>query len=199
MFRLSRIDRQFRRFLRTGDARALGVVFDATAPELLKIAAYLAHDRQGAEDLVQSTFLVALERRAEFDTTRAVMPWLCGIVANLARAERRRAQRPVRSFEKPDRDPAAAAELQEFRAAFESARDGLGQPYRSVLELYLDHGSSANEIARLLDRPAGTVRAQIARGLEMLPEPNADTATGVLDQTRTNLLSLSSSRCRVES
>ncbi len=168
MFRLSRIDRQFRRFLRTGDARALGVVFDATAPELLKIAAYLAHDRQGAEDLVQSTFLVALERRAEFDTTRAVMPWLCGIVANLARAERRRAQRPVRSFEKPDRDPAAAAELQEFRAAFESARDGLGQPYRSVLELYLDHGSSANEIARLLDRPAGTVRAQIARGLEML-------------------------------
>lgn len=169
MFRLARIDRQFRRFLRTGDARALGVVFDATAPELFKIAAYLAGDRQQAEDLVQSTFLVALERRAEFDTSRSVMPWLCGIVTNLARAERRRARRQAPAVDATaEVDPAASADMTEFRAAFAHALDGLSTPYRSVLELHLEHGLCANEIARVLDRPAGTVRAQIARGLDLL-------------------------------
>lgn len=169
MFRLARIERQFRRFLRTGDARALGVVFDATAPELLKIGAYLTGDRQQAEDLVQSTFLVALERRAEFDISRSVMPWLCGIVANLARAERRRARRlspPVDAAAAVD--PAASAEMAEFRAAFAGVLERLATPYRAVLELHLEHGLRANEIARILDRPAGTVRAQIARGLDLM-------------------------------
>lgn len=155
--------------MRTGDARALGEVFDAAAPELLKIAAYVARDRQLAEDLVQSTFLVAIERRTEFDTSRSVMPWLCGIVANLARAERRRIPLPERRPEaSSSADPASAAQLTEFRAAFQQARDGLGGPYGAVLELHLDHGLRAKEIARVLDRPAGTVRAQIARGLDML-------------------------------
>ncbi len=169
MPRLTRIDRQFRRFVTAGDARALGVVFDASAPELLKIAAYLSGDRQQAEDLVQSAVLVASERRQEFDTSRPVRPWLCGIVANLARAERRRAKgrTGVATVSAAD-DPAAAAEMAEFRAAFADARDALPQPYRPVLELYLENGLRANEIARVLERPAGTVRAQITRGLEAL-------------------------------
>ncbi|MEO6597115.1 MAG: sigma-70 family RNA polymerase sigma factor [Planctomycetota bacterium] len=169
MFRFSRIDRHFRRFLRTGDPRALGVVFDATASELLKIAAYLARSHQEAEDLVQSTFVVALERRAEFDTERAVMPWLCGILTNLVRAERRRAQRQAGpGAPSAEADPAAVAELEDFRAAVARARDGVAEPYRAVLVLHLEHGLRANEIAGALDRPAGTVRAQITRGLDML-------------------------------
>ena len=48
------------------------------------------------EDVVQDTFLVALERLACFDGRSSLHTWLCGIAKNKIRTARRRA-RPVRS------------------------------------------------------------------------------------------------------
>lgn len=173
MPRTTRADRAFRRFCRSGDPRALGRVFDLTAAELVKVAGYVLGERERARDVVQSTFLVAIERRAEFDVSRPVMPWLCGIVANLARAEKRRSRaNPTveMSLAGPGAEdpPTAAAERAEFRAALERARAELPEPYQPVLDLHLEHGLNANEIARVLRRPPGTVRTQIVRGLESL-------------------------------
>src|SRR5262245_14702383 len=169
MFGRNRHDRLFARFASRGDVHALGVVFDATAPELLRIATHLVGSREAARDLVQSAFLLAIERRAEFDAQRRVLPWLCGIVANLARNERRRAARSLQPPPPcPSDDPAAAAEAHEFRAAFARAKDALPELYRPVVDLHLEHGMAAVEIASALGRPAGTVRTQIVRGLELL-------------------------------
>jgi DNA-directed RNA polymerase specialized sigma24 family protein len=46
-------DRLFQRYLRTGDPAALGKVFVRTAPELLRVAAWLCGNRADAEDLLQ--------------------------------------------------------------------------------------------------------------------------------------------------
>src|ERR1041384_2275261 len=70
--RLRSIDRHFARFYRTGDAEALGRVFDATARELLHVAAWLAGNRTDAEDLLQRTFLTAIEDHASFARQRRV-------------------------------------------------------------------------------------------------------------------------------
>ncbi|HZN39587.1 MAG TPA: sigma factor, partial [Planctomycetota bacterium] len=78
-------DRLFLHFCRTGSARSLGKVFDRTAPELLRVAIYLSGNRADADDLVQRTFLTAIESRASHDRARRAMPWLLGILANLAR------------------------------------------------------------------------------------------------------------------
>jgi len=51
-------------------------------------------NRALAEDLVQDTFLTALERLAAFDGRASLHTWLCGIAKNKIRAQRRRA-RPV--------------------------------------------------------------------------------------------------------
>src|SRR5262245_27588405 len=169
MFGRNRHDRLFARFASRGDVHALGVVFDATAPELLRIATHLVGSREAARDLVQSAFLLAIEGRAEFDQQRRVLPWLCGIVANLARNERRRAARVLKPTPPcPPDDPAAAAEAGEFRAAFARAKDALPELYRPVVDLHLEQGMAAVEIAGALGRPAGTVRTQIVRGLELL-------------------------------
>ncbi len=82
-------DRRFLRFCRSGDAAALGAVFDATARELLRVACHLAGNRSDAEDLVQRTFLAAIESRAAYDPKRRALPWLLGILANHARRRRR--------------------------------------------------------------------------------------------------------------
>ena len=90
-----RLTRLFLRYRDRRDGRALGRLFDRVAPRLLGVAAHLAPDLASAEDLVQATFLVALERARSFDPAREVEPWLYGIlVREAARARRRRAQVP---------------------------------------------------------------------------------------------------------
>ena len=51
----------FLRFVASGDSQALAAVFDDTAPVLLRIALRLAGNLPDAEDLVQETFVAALE------------------------------------------------------------------------------------------------------------------------------------------
>lgn len=162
-------DRLFLRFCRTGDTRALGQVFDRTAPELLRVACYLCGDRSDAEDLVQRTFLAAIEARAAYDPRRRAVPWLLGILANHRRRLQRERQRPVAPpVAEPAADPALLAAQGELAAALVRLRDELGEPYGEVLRLHLDLGLNAKEIAAQLARPAGTVRTQLVRALDLL-------------------------------
>src|SRR5262249_48886514 len=163
-------DSLFRRYCRTGDPRALGVVFDRTAPELLRIAGWLCGNRADAEDLLQRTFLLAIESRASFDGSRRALPWLCGILTNQARDLQR--ERPGRAALTPNAQSARAPEQlaadAEFARAVARARDDLGPPYREVLALHFEQGLEAGEIAARLQRPAGTVRTQLMRALRLL-------------------------------
>ena len=164
-------DRLFLRFCRRGDTDALAQVFDRVAPELLRVAVYLIGNRADAEDLLQRTFLAAIESRSAYDPRRRAMPWLLGILANhVKRVLRERGRRlgegvlPAAAV----RDPAIEAADRELEANVVRLRDELGTPYREVLELHLEQGLNAKEIAARLGRPAGTVRTQLVRALEML-------------------------------
>lgn len=162
-------DRLFLRFCRTGDTQALGRVFDRTAPELLRVACYLCGDRSDAEDLVQRTFLAAIEARAAYDPRRRAVPWLLGILANHRKRLQRERQRPAAApVVEPAADPAQLAAQGELAAALARLRDELGEPYGEVLRLHLDLGLNAKEIAAQLARPSGTVRTQLVRALELL-------------------------------
>jgi RNA polymerase sigma factor (sigma-70 family) len=165
------LDASFAAFRRGGDPQHLAAVFDATAPELLRVAHHLAPDAHFAEDLVQTTFLVAIENRHRYDPELPVLPWLLGILANTARNERRRARRPLPSapnalpVEAPTVDVAAADERS---ARLQDALRALPEPYRQVLLLQVDHGLDSGQIAEVTGRKPGTVRTQIARGMDLL-------------------------------
>lgn len=161
----------FERFRARGDAAALGELFDRVAPALLRIALHLAPDPAAAEDLVQGTFLLAIEARSDWDATRPVLPWLCGILHNRARTARRQVTREPDPRRLPTRatdDPVRAAESAEFDAAVDAAIATLPEIYQPVLRLHLAYAHAPAEIAHALSRPAGTVRSQLARGLELL-------------------------------
>ncbi|MCA8948182.1 MAG: sigma-70 family RNA polymerase sigma factor, partial [Planctomycetes bacterium] len=175
----SRIDRAFRRYLRTRDPSALGRVFDAVAPELYRLAWHLTGDRHVAEDLVQTTFLVALQDGGSFETDDAadgrrgrVVPWLYGILTNRVLDWRRQAKRRAApapdGFDVANDDPAAGAAARELRDDVARAIRVLPEPYRQVLLLHLVHELAPKEIAEALARPAATVRVQLRRGLELL-------------------------------
>lgn len=168
----SSVDRQLARFCRDGDPQALGAVFDRTASELLRIACYLCGNRADAEDLVQRTFLAAIERRSSFGPERRAMPWLCGILANHARQlQRERSRQPARpDGDEPSSDPAVEAAQRELDERLAQLRGALAAPYADVLRLHLEQGLTAKEIAGRLARPAGTVRTQLMRALAQLKQ-----------------------------
>lgn len=169
----SRLDRAFARYARTGDSEALARVFDGCAGELYRIGFHLLGDRHAAEDLVQQTFVVAIEQAARFDRSRRVLPWLCGILTHRALHTRRQvragASAVARGIARDDIvDPVAHSAANEVADRVAATVRALPEPYRQVLLLHLVHELTPQEVAEALARPDATVRTQLARGLERL-------------------------------
>jgi RNA polymerase sigma-70 factor (ECF subfamily) len=166
------IDQAFARFARRGDPADLATVFDAAAPTLLRIALHLTGDPHVAEDLVQETFVASIEARNAFATGGRVGPWLLGILRNRARrAWRARsrtdaAARPA--TDASENQPLTATLAAELSSEVDAAIQQLPESYRPVLRLHLRNQLSAAHIALALERPPGSVRTQIARGLALL-------------------------------
>ncbi len=166
-------DAAFRRYVQTGDPGALAEVFDRTAAELHRLAHHLGSSAADADDLLQDTFLTAIEKAATFRTTHPVRPWLCGILANHARALRRARRRAAAAVVSPDQ--VAGTESAERHAhhreallRIDGAIDGLAEPYRSVVALHLREQLSPGEIAVQQNHSPATVRSRLMRGLAHL-------------------------------
>jgi RNA polymerase sigma factor (sigma-70 family) len=169
--RMEGVDAQFCRWRATGDLDALGAVYDAAAPALLRLALHHVRQPTAAEDLVQTTFLAAIDHAARYDAARPLLGWLGGILANQAKLLQRREGRTPDAERLPAAvapDPLAVAAAAEFTAQCDAAIEALPIAYRPVLRMHLKHELEAAEIAHVLGRPPGTVRSQIARGLELL-------------------------------
>jgi RNA polymerase sigma-70 factor (ECF subfamily) len=161
----------FAAFRDRGDAAALAAVFDRTAGELLTLALHLAPETSAAEDLVQATFLAAIQGATTFERGRRLMPWLVGILANQAaraRRDRARVVDPTRVEMRSETDPALASEQREILATLTRAIDELPDTYREAVRRHLLDGERAVDIARAEGLAPGTVRMQILRGLERL-------------------------------
>jgi len=164
------LDRDFRRFRRTGDVQSLARVFDALAGEFLGIAWRITSDAQEAEDVVQATFLTAMEKAASFDEERRVAPWLFGILLNHARStRRRRGHRSLGEEREPihESDGARAATATEAQRVVDDAIERLPETYRSILRGHLG-GMRPREMAASLAISANSARVRLFRGLELL-------------------------------
>jgi len=162
---------QFVRFRDERDAGALAKVFDSLAPGLLKLARHLTRDRVLAEDLLQATFLTAMEKASIFDDTRPLRPWLNGILFLHAR-QMQRSSSPIpddaRLAQPEVRDPSEIVSSRELEEEVDRALRSLPERYKQVLIPRFRLGLRGTEIARDMGRSPGVVRMQIHRGLELL-------------------------------
>jgi RNA polymerase sigma-70 factor (ECF subfamily) len=161
----------FERYRRDGELDALGRVYDLASPQLHAFARRLAPSRADAEDLVQATFLTAIERAEAYDASRKLLPWLLGIFAHHALSARRARDRkpdPERIAARGVEDPADSTESREIDAAARAALAELPPRYRGVLEPVLLGDERAIDVALRRGASAGVVRMQLHRGLALL-------------------------------
>ena len=135
------LSQQFERFRAHGDLPALAAVFDALAPRLLPVAMHLTGRPADAEDALQQTFLLAMDKAATFDPTRRLEPWLAGLLQNVVRNQQRTAGRrrtePLPECASDELGPLALAEREELIARLRTHVDALPSEQRQVVRLQL--------------------------------------------------------------
>ncbi|MEZ6020364.1 MAG: sigma-70 family RNA polymerase sigma factor [Planctomycetota bacterium] len=164
----------FARYREQGKPAFLGQVYDLTAPQLATTALQLTRDHAHAEDLLQATYLVAMERREDWDGQQPLLAWLTEVLVSIEE-DVRRSHRPAQSMEQVAEalelvapEPISQAMAVELDGQLDRALEGMPERYRSVLVLRIKEGMGSQEIAEMLGRSRGTVRSQLARGLERL-------------------------------
>lgn len=171
-------NRLFLRYRSQGDPRALGELFDGLSPELLRVARHVAFDESQAEDLVQATFLVAMEHPERFDESKSIAAWLTGVLSKEALAWRRGAARkpnaerlldPKEEREEASR-PEAIATREETAGLLAATLERLPALYRDVLQHHFLRGLSPSQIAKEQAASSVTVRVRLHRGLAQLRE-----------------------------
>lgn len=147
------------------------------APEDLRwlrgLAARLVRDPHLADDAVQSTLLVALERRPGEE--RSPREWLRVVLRNVLRQEwRSRARRAAREAgsvsASSERSTLEVVEELALHRRLVERVHALDEPYRTAIVLHFLRGRTPDEIAREQALPVKTVRTRIDRGVVKLRE-----------------------------
>ncbi|MEZ5738138.1 MAG: sigma-70 family RNA polymerase sigma factor [Burkholderiaceae bacterium] len=160
-----------------GDRRALRRLYDRESHWLLGVAYRIVRDRQLAEDVVQEAFVSVWTRAATFDPALGSgRGWIYTIVRHRALREVRSPERKRRLvLDDPDTLESLAHELPSAtdvpdRVALRRCLDTLDADRRLCIEAAFVEGYTQTELAELLDKPLGTIKSWIRRGLLALRE-----------------------------
>lgn len=139
--------------------------------ELLKYCTAACCDREMAEDLVQETFLKALQNT---DTMEDLGPcqrraWLFRTMKNLFYDRYRRTVLESRHLQTLDAD-AAAVDPGIQRVENELVLNSLAPEDRILFQMRYIEGYNASEISEMLGMPTGTVRSRLARCRKQLKD-----------------------------
>jgi RNA polymerase sigma factor (sigma-70 family) len=175
-------------------AKRLASDLDGAFPDLVaahqdrlySIALRFLGEARDAEEVAQDAFVRAYRAMDGYEADRIralrLRPWLAAIVVNLARNRRRRVSDrtpPLQldpivadGFEPPTSDAGAvphdrAARRETIRTLASALLQLPPGPRAAVVLRHVD-GLSVAEVAAVLERPEGTVKAQVSRGLAQL-------------------------------
>lgn len=149
----------------TGDAPALGALFDRFHVAIYRFAARLPMtDELARDDLVQATFLEIRRAAPSFRGTSSVKTWILGVAANVARhtlrAERRRRVHQAHYLERMTAAPEqldAQLERRKLLARIAAALAGLPRDQQIAFILCDLEQLPGVEVARVLEIPEGTL------------------------------------------
>lgn len=142
-----------------------------------RIAFAILRSPDDAEDVVQEAFITVYRKLGKLRKESSFNSWLSQIVASGAHDLQRRRKREKKTLQSqktmfesgqvsfPD-DPVTEAEGMSFE--LHQAIGKLPEQHRLVILLRYAEDDSIEEIARILKRPAGTIRRMLSEAYKML-------------------------------
>ena len=159
---------------RSGDEQALEVLFARYEAPLFQFLVGMLRDHHQAEDVLQETFVRALERLEGVDPDH-LRGWLFTVAYHQAMlAKRRQKGRPAGPLDEtagvPDREPGPAhqAERRDEANRLRQLLERLPAAQREVIRRRVYEGQRFREIAADLDCPLNTALARMHEGLKRL-------------------------------
>jgi len=162
------------RRVQQGDEQAFAQIMALYKDRIVNYLYGFSGDYQKAVELAQETFIRVFFKANKYKPIAPLSSWIYTIASNLAKTECRRSRRmaTVSLEDIPNsyssgtyyEDPADPGLVRNLREALEA----LHPRYRVPVVLKDMEGFSQEEIAKIIKRPVGTVKARISRGREQL-------------------------------
>jgi RNA polymerase sigma factor (sigma-70 family) len=159
--------------LHLGDEAALASLYDRHLPGVYDFLARYLRDPHSAEDLAQTTFVRAWERRETLRKPEGVRAWLFTIAHNLATNQLTRTRRAEPIEEKfdlaaPEPGPEQEAVTREAAELVWDAASSLEARQYAVLDLCIRRELSTREVAEVMEIPVGHAAVLVNRAKEAL-------------------------------
>lgn len=138
---------------------------------LFRVAFALSHDKQLAEDLVQTTVEAALVNHRKIPDSESLERWLFKVLVNKWR-DHCRTRKFHESIDEVDivqrGNPESNNELRETIGRVYMAMRQLSEQHREVISLISVEDFSYEQVANILDLPVGTVMSRLSRSRKQL-------------------------------
>jgi RNA polymerase sigma-70 factor (ECF subfamily) len=160
--------------LQTGDEAAFAEVVHIYKDKIVNYLYQITGDYQRAIDLSQETFIRVYFKANKYRPIAPFSSWVYAIASNLAKTDLKKRRRaasvslddipPTVELSTPSGEKSDSGLVRNLRDALET----LSPRYRVPVVLKDMEGYSQEEIARIIKRPVGTVKARISRGRAIL-------------------------------
>ena len=160
--------------VRDGDEAAFAQIVRIYKDKIVNYLCQMTGDYQRAVDLSQETFLRVYFKADKYRPIAPLSSWIYAIASNLAKTDLKRRRRmalvsidelpPTMDISTPSGESADTGLASNLRKAL----DALSPRYRIPIVLKDVEGYSQEEIAEIIKRPIGTVKARISRGRNIL-------------------------------
>lgn len=157
--------------LAKGNLEALGFLYDRYRLMVYRTTLAITGDPEAANDLLQDVFLRLHRYVDHIDTSRPLEPWLYRMAANLSYTWIKRSRRWTRQFEEffdwlagSGTSPHETVEREDDWRQLQQALQSLPVQQRVVVVLYYLNDLPLQEIAEILEVPAGTVKSRLHYG-----------------------------------
>ncbi|HEY7330568.1 MAG TPA: RNA polymerase sigma factor [Gemmataceae bacterium] len=153
-----------RRCLR-GDAEAIRQLVNRFQAEVYGLCVRLLNHRHDAEDVTQEVFLRIFRGLRGWDSRRPLKPWIMSIAVNRCRtwlSQRGRRPELVDYLQDTLAGP-PADDSGELVEEIQKAVAELRLEYRTAFVLFHEQGHPYEDIARVMERPVGTIKTWLHR------------------------------------
>ena len=171
--------------IQTGDEMAFGEIVRMYKDKIVNYLWQLTGDYQKAVELSQETFMRVFFKANKYKPIAPFSSWIYSIASNLAKTELKKSRRmmtvPLDLVEnivfEPDRSGDSVNS--DLSKVLRKALDTLHPRYRIPVILKDVEGFSQEEIAQILKKPVGTIKARISRGRNYLKKELEKTSSGL--------------------